>query len=62
MNNMAIAISEPESGRLEFKSATHGKLPENAWMSVSAFSNTDGGRILLELTMTERKLGFLQKN
>ena len=37
---MTTTISEPESERLEFKSATHGKLPENAWVTASAFSNT----------------------
>lgn len=37
---MTTTISEPESERLESKSATHGKLPENAWVTVSAFSNT----------------------
>lgn len=66
---MTTAISEPESERLEFKSATHGKLPENAWMTVSAFSNTDGGRILLgvndngnEVGLSVKELDTLQKD
>lgn len=66
---MAITISEPESERLEFKSATHGKLPENVWMTVSAFSNTDGGRILLgvndngdEVELSAKELDTLQKD
>lgn len=66
---MTIIISEPESERLEFKSATHGKLPENIWMSVSAFSNTDGGRILLgvndngeEVGLSAKELDTLQKD
>ena len=66
---MTTTISEPESERLEFKSATHGKLPENAWMTVSAFSNTDGGRILLgvndngnEVGLSAKELDTLQKD
>ena len=66
---MTTIISEPESERLEFKSATHGKLPENIWMSVSAFSNTDGGRILLgvndngeEVGLSAKELDTLQKD
>lgn len=66
---MTTTISESESERLEFKSATHGKLPENAWMTVSAFSNTDGGRILLgvndngnEVGLSAKELDTLQKD
>ena len=66
---MINTISEPESERLEVKSATHGKLPENVWMTVSAFSNTDGGRILLgvndngeEVGLSAKELDTLQKD
>ena len=66
---MINKISEPESERLEFKSATHGKLPENIWKSISAFSNTDGGGILLgvnddgeEIGLSIKELDTLQKD
>ena len=47
ITDMTSRILEPESERLEFKTANRGKLPENIWTSVSAFSNADGGKILL---------------
>ena len=66
---MANRILDPESERLEFKSANHGQLPENAWMSISAFSNTDGGKILFgvkddgeETGLSSKELDSLQKN
>ena len=66
---MANRIIDPESERLEFKSANHGQLPENAWMSISAFSNTDGGKILFgvkddgeETGLSSKELDSLQKN
>ena len=66
---MTTTISEPESERLEFKSAARGKLPENIWMSISALSNTDGGRILLgiddngeEVGLSAKELDVLQKD
>lgn len=66
---MTNRVSEPESERLEFKSAHHGKLPENIWMSISAFSNTDGGKILLgvddngkETSLSNKELDSLQKD
>ena len=66
---MVTIITEPESERLEFKSASHGKLPENIWMSISAFSNTDGGKILLgvddngkEVELSTKELDTLQKD
>lgn len=40
-------ILEPESERLEFKSSAIGKLPDDIWKSISAFSNADGGKIIL---------------
>ncbi len=66
---MVNIISEPESERLEFKSAAYGKLPENVWTSVGAFSNTDGGKILLgvndsgeEVGLSAKELDTLQKD
>ncbi len=39
-------ITEPESERLEFKRSEKGRIPENTWQTICAFSNTDGGKIL----------------
>lgn len=66
---MVTTVLEPESERLEFKSANQGKLPSNVWMSISAFSNTDGGKILLgvdddgvEVGLSVKELDSLQKD
>lgn len=66
---MASKMLEPEGERLEFKSAKFGKLPANVWMTVSAFANTDGGKILLgvkddgeEVGLANKELDTLQKD
>ena len=66
---MLHGIKESESDHLEFKSANKGKLPTNVWMTISAFSNSDGGKILLgvndngqEIGLTTKELDKLQKD
>lgn len=58
---MSGKILQPESDRLEFKSCGRGKLPDNVWMSISAFSNTDGGKILLGVDDSGQETGLLAK-
>jgi ATP-dependent DNA helicase RecG len=48
---LPLFISElPEDNNIEFKSGSDGRLPKDVWKTISAFSNTDGGKIILGLT------------
>lgn len=38
---------DPEDSRLELKTCSNGNLPEDLWKTISAFANTEGGRIVL---------------
>lgn len=53
-----MVINEPESEKLEFKSARKGKLPTNIWTTISAFANTDGGRIILGVDDNGEEIGL----
>ncbi len=41
---------DPEDSRLEMKSCQNGQLPHDLWKTISAFANTEGGRIILGVT------------
>lgn len=62
-------ILQPESEKLEFKSSEKGKLSKDIWKTVSAFSNTDGGKIMLgvdddgfEIGLSLKAMDSLQKD
>lgn len=49
---------DPEDSRLELKSCLGGILPNDIWKAVSAFTNTEGGRIVLGVSSDNRPVGL----
>lgn len=49
---------EPEDFRLEMKSSQNGQLPDDLWKAVSAFANTEGGRIILGVSPEGEPVGL----
>jgi len=52
------SIRDPEKENLEFKSCTKGRLPEDFWEVVTAFSNLEGGTVYLGADQNGQPLGL----
>lgn len=60
--NLPFFIAErPESNDIEFKSCSEGRLPKDIWKTISAFSNTDGGQIILGIDPNGNPLNLDRK-
>ena len=42
---MVYILMLPEQQNIEYKTASDGRLPKDIWQTISAFSNSDGGKI-----------------
>lgn len=61
--NLPIFIEqEAEASDIEFKTCTDGKLPKDIWHTISAFANTDGGRIVFGVTPDGTKVDLSREN
>jgi ATP-dependent DNA helicase RecG len=49
---------DPEDSTLEFKSCATGILPNDLWKAVTAFANTEGGRIILGIGPDQQLVGL----
>jgi ATP-dependent DNA helicase RecG len=60
---MSLKKNDPqiENEFFENKTVNSGKLPENLWESITAFSNADGGTILLGVTNSGERKGVKKK-
>ncbi len=47
-----------ETENIEYKSTLHGKLPDDIWESITAFSNADGGTIIFGIDENGMKVGL----
>jgi ATP-dependent DNA helicase RecG len=48
----------PEQNNIEYKSCSQGRLPADLWQTISAFSNTDGGKIYIGIDPTGSPIGL----
>jgi ATP-dependent DNA helicase RecG len=51
---------EAETRSVEFKTAIDGKLPKDIWHTISAFANTDGGKIIFGVTPEGTRVNLLK--
>jgi ATP-dependent DNA helicase RecG len=49
---------DPEDSRLELKSCKNGALPDDIWKVISAFANTEGGRLILGVNPDNKPVGL----
>ncbi len=49
---------DPEDKSIELKSCSGGRLPDDAWKSISAFSNTEGGKLILGVNPQHQPIGL----
>lgn len=49
---------DPEDQRLELKTCHNGILPDDIWKPISAFSNTEGGQLILGVTPDQHPVGL----
>ncbi len=49
---------DPEDKNVELKSCSEGRLPDDIWKSISAFSNTEGGSLILGVGPDHRPIGL----
>ncbi len=60
---LPIFVQElPEGPNVEFKSGSEGRLPKDIWKTISAFSNTEGGKIVFGITNDGSDLNLSKTN
>lgn len=53
---------EAETSNVEFKTGSSGRLPKDAWQTISAFANTDGGKIIFGVTPEGQKADLTRQD